>query len=116
MKDCLRSNLAAIVGILVCAWSAALLSMVFHHSTSKVMVPILFIAVVILVSVRCGVWSGLVGSAIATLIFAVFLFPPLGSPEVSNKSARANLAWLILGGLTSSYLLGSTAKNRSRRN
>jgi integral membrane sensor domain MASE1 len=84
------------------------MSLVFQNRGGKIAVPIAFLAVVLLVSVRCGVSSGVIGSAVAALIFAVFLFAPLGSPQVANKSARTNLAWLVLGGLSISYLLGST--------
>jgi hypothetical protein len=46
----------------------------------------------------------------------MFLFPPLGSPQVANKSARSNLAWLVLGGLSISYLLGSSEGGHEHHN
>jgi integral membrane sensor domain MASE1 len=112
----LRSSVVAAIGILICAWSAALMSLVFHNRGGKIAVPITFLFVVLLVSIRCGVSAGVLGSAVATLIFAVFLYAPLGSPEVANKAARSNLAWLVLGGLSISYLLGSTTGNREHHN
>lgn len=79
------------------------------------MLPIAFLAIVVLVSIRCGVASGVLGSAVAALIFATFLYTPLGSPQIANKSARSNIAWLVLGGLTTSYLLGSSSSGGQQR-
>jgi len=100
----------------VCAWSAALLTFVFRDLNSKAIVPIAFLAIVILVSMRCGIASGVLGSAIAALIFATFLYAPLGSPQIANKTARSNIAWLVLGGLSVSYLLGSSSGGQPRHN
>ena len=88
------------------------MSLVFHNRGAKVVVPVAFLAIVFLVSVRCGVSAGVLGSIVAALVFATFLYPPLGSPQVSDKAARSNLAWLVLGGLTISYLLGSSSGGR----
>jgi K+-sensing histidine kinase KdpD len=112
----LRSRLTSFVGIMICGWSAALMSLVFHNRGGKVVVPIAFLVIVFLVSVRCGVAAGVLGSTVAALIFAMFLFPPLGSPQVANKSARSNLAWLVLGGLSISYLLGSSEGGHEHHN
>ena len=103
----LRTNLTSFIGIMLCARSAALLSLVFQNRQSKFVVPIVFLAVVVFVSVRCGVTAGVLGSTAATLVFAIFLYTPLGSPQVENKTARSNLSWMILGGVTISYLVGS---------
>ncbi len=92
------------------------MSLVFHNRGAKIFVPIAFLAIILLVSIRCGVSAGVLGSAVSVLIFALFLFPPLGSPAVANKSARSNLAWLVLGGLTISYLLGSTPGSHEHHN
>lgn len=92
------------------------MSLVFHNRASKVMVPIAFLVVVLLVSVRFGVSAGILGSAVAALIFAMFLYQPLGNPQVANKSARSNLAWLVLGGFTISYLLGSSPGSHEPHN
>jgi integral membrane sensor domain MASE1 len=100
---------------MVCAWSAALMSFIFHGRAGKIAVPFVFLAIVILVSIRCSVSAGVLGSAAATLIFAVFLYAPLGSPLVQSKDARSNLGWLVLGGLTISYLLGSARPGGHQR-
>jgi integral membrane sensor domain MASE1 len=110
----LRSSVTSAVGILICAWSAALMSFIFHNRGGMVAVPLAFLVIVFLVSVRCGVASGILGCIAAALIFAMFLYPPLGSPQVASKDSRSNLGWLVLGGFTISYLLGSSAGGRQR--
>jgi K+-sensing histidine kinase KdpD len=46
-----------------------------------------------------------VGSPLAALIFAYFLFPPLNSFHVANEAARVNLGWMVLAGIVISYLV-----------
>lgn len=112
----LKRSLTTGLGIVVCAWSAALLSLVFHGRQGKLLAPILLLVVVAMVAIRCGVVAGVVGSITAALIFAVYLYQPLGTPLISNNDARANLSWLVLGGLAFSYLLGQSSGGRERPN
>jgi K+-sensing histidine kinase KdpD len=111
----LRSNLTTLLGIMICGWSAALMTLLFHGRNSRILLPIAFLVIVLLVSIRYGVAAGVLGSAVATLVFAVFLYAPLGSPLVESKAARTNLGWFVLGGLTISYLLGSTPGGHKHR-
>jgi K+-sensing histidine kinase KdpD len=103
----LKRSVTAGLGVVVCAWTAALLSFFLHTGhEQRLIAPIMLLIVVALVALRCGVIAGVLGSAVGALILAVFLYQPLGSPTIANKDARTNLAWLILGGLAFSYLLG----------
>ncbi len=111
----LKAKVVSAIGVLICAWSAVLLSFLFNGNTSRTIVPIAFLGIVVLVSIRCGIAAGVLGSAVAALIFATFLYAPLGSPQIANKAARANVGWLLLGGLAISYLLGSPSSGRPQR-
>ncbi len=111
----LKSTVVSAIGILICAWSAALLSFLFHGTTSKAIVPFAFLGVVVFVSIRCGIASGVLGSAVAALIFATFLYAPLGTPQIASKAARSNIGWLVLGGISISYLLGSPTPGGHQR-
>lgn len=94
------------------------MSLLFQGRSARVaayVLPIAFLGIVTLVAMRCGVAAGVLGSAAAAVIFAMFLFAPLGSLQIENKSARADLAWLFLGALTLSYLLGSTPGGHQTR-
>ncbi len=103
----LKRSVTTGLGVVICAWTAALLSFFLrngHHH--KLTAPLILLIVVAFVALRCGVIAGVMGSAVGALILAVFLYQPLGSPLIANKDARTNLSWLILGGLAFSYLLG----------
>jgi len=100
----LKSSLVTAMGVLICGWAAAMLCIFFRGRHAGTMVPIAFIAIVIVVAIRCGVAVGAIGSAISVVIFAVFLYQPLGSVAVDDPVARMNLAWLVLGGVALSYL------------
>lgn len=103
----LKRSLTTGIGVVICAWTAALLSFFLHDGHhAKMTAPIMLLIVVALVALRCGVTAGVIGSAVGALILAIFLYQPLGSPLIDNKDARTNLSWLILGGLAFSYLLG----------
>ena len=103
----LKRSVTAGLGVVICAWTAALLSFFLRGGhQAKYIAPLMLLIVVALVALRCGVIAGVAGSAVGALILAIFLYQPLGSPIIANKDARTNLSWLILGGLAFSYLLG----------
>lgn len=70
----------------------------------KDMVPLVFTAVLLLIAAIFGVRAGVIGTVLAALVFAAFLFSPAGSFSVANDSARSNLAWMLLIGLVFSFL------------
>lgn len=107
-------NLA--VGTLLSAVFAAVLTFLFHRSTLRGFLPIAFILVLVLLSRRFGFGVSLAGSLSAAIIFALFLFQPLGSALVENDAARMNIAWMILGAVAVSYLLypGNPVDNSRR--
>ena len=93
------------LGTLLSAILAALLSFLFHRSALRGFLPIAFILVLVLLSRQFGFGVSLAGSLSAAIVFALFLFPPLGSARVENAAARMNIAWMILGAVAVSYLL-----------
>ena len=111
----LKRSVTTGLGVVICAWTAAVVSFFLHTSLHyKLLAPIMLLIVVALVALRCGVIAGVMGSAVGAFILAVFLYQPLGSPIIANKDARANLSWLILGGLAFSYLLGQRGSEPHR--
>jgi len=95
------------VGIAVCVVAAALVTVLFRHSSHSLILPFLFLAVIIPVALRFGSIAGIAGTLLAALIFAVFLFAPTPSLLVEHRIARSNLIWMFLIGVISSELLGS---------
>ncbi|MGZ4789858.1 MAG: DUF4118 domain-containing protein [Terriglobales bacterium] len=100
-----RSVLLPLIGVALTAWCAALLCIIFEGRGHGAAVPVAFIVVVTVVAIRFGALAGMVGALISAVIFAYFLYQPLGTVSVDDPTARMNLAWLVLGGLAFSYLL-----------
>ncbi len=103
----LKSSVVSAIGVVVCAWTSALLCLVLRGRHVGALVPVVFLLIVAMVAVRCGAIAGVLGSAVSALIFAVFLYRPLGTPLVADPAARMNVGWILLGGMACSYLLGS---------
>ncbi len=69
--------------------------------------PLVCLIFIVLVAVRYGARSGIIGSILATVVFCFALFPPVGAFHVDDQSERANVVWMLLGGVSLSYLLSS---------
>lgn len=67
--------------------------------------PLLVLLVVISTAQLSGIRSARIGATIATLIFAVFLFPPLGSLAVHDPKHRVIVISFQMGSMVASYLL-----------
>ncbi len=92
---------------LVCGIAAAALSWAFKSSASRALVPLLCLVLIVLVAMRYGARSGIIGSILATIVFCLALFPPVGNLRVQDQTERANVVWMLLGGVSLSYLLSS---------
>lgn len=93
------------VGTLLSAALAVLVSMLFAKSTWRGALPLAFVFVLILLSRRFGVGVSVLGSVSASIVFALMLFTPVGSPSIESPDARMNLGWMVLGAVAVSYLL-----------
>ncbi len=89
----------------VCAASAVVAGLLFGSRPSRLIVPVVFIAVLVLVAMRYGALVGVVGSVLAGIIFAYLLYPPPHSLQIQDAGDRSQLAWVVLGGVALSYLL-----------
>lgn len=92
------------IGTLLCASVALVLVLVFHRSRLEVTLPLISLAVVIAVAGRFGVATGVLGSLVSALLLAYFVYAPQHSLRVENSDARSNLSWLLLGGISLSFL------------
>ena len=79
------------------------------------MVPLLFIAVIVFAAMRFGMLASAIGSLTATLVFAYFLFTPIGSFRVQKGEARTNLAWMLLIGVPAGYFAWSTKVDKASK-
>ncbi|HMF91059.1 MAG TPA: DUF4118 domain-containing protein [Candidatus Angelobacter sp.] len=94
----------SLIGALVCAVAALGASLLAEGHAWEVSVPLVFSAVVLLTALRFGARAGIAGTLFAAVIFAVFLFKPLGKLHVASDTGRANLVWMLLLGVVFSFL------------
>lgn len=81
----------------------------------QVWVPLIFSAVLFLVALLFGVRAGLLGTFLAALVFAVFLFNPIGRINVADQAARTNLGWMMLIGIAFSFLFAPSGSRFRHR-
>ena len=101
----LRWTARTTLGLLLCSGLALCAAYFFSNLPWSAFVPILFVIVIVAIAVRYGVTVGILGSLISAAIFARLLYSPFHSLEVDDTTARAALAWMILGGTVIPYLL-----------
>lgn len=94
----------SLIGGTVCAMAALVVSAVAAGHSWRVWVPLVFTVVVLFIAWFFGLRAGILGTLLAAGVFAVFLFPPLGSLRVDDEAARANLGWMLLIGIAFSLL------------
>ena len=94
----------AAIGGLVSALAAVAFSAAANGHEWKSLAPLMFTAVLLVVAAVFGARAGVLGSVLAAMVFAGFLFGPVGSIHVADESARANLGWMLLIGIGFSFL------------
>jgi K+-sensing histidine kinase KdpD len=107
--------LNALIGCLACAICATLLILVTRGTPYRPMIPLFFIAVIVAVALRFGMIAVTLGSVLATMLFAYFLFTPIGSFRVQKGEARTNLVWMLLVGVPVGYFAWSTRADAHQR-
>ncbi len=93
------------IGVLLCTVSAALVAAVAAHQPWRVFVPLAFVLVIVLLAARYGMAVSILGSAIAAVIFAYCMFPPVGSVQIVDKLERTNIAWMLLASIVIPFLV-----------
>ncbi len=93
-----------LIGAGLCASVAVFVCLIFPISAQRAAVPMIFTLVIIAMAMRFGAGAGVLGCLLSAIIFALFLFKPMGSVAIANPSAKSNLLWMILLGVPGSYL------------
>jgi K+-sensing histidine kinase KdpD len=93
-------------GGLSCAVAAALATLLFYESSYKTALPFAFLAIIVWTAILFGRLAGVLGTVIASLVFASVLFEPRPSLAVDDPVARAHLAWMAAVGVVLSDLIG----------
>jgi K+-sensing histidine kinase KdpD len=92
------------VGTLLCASAALTLALMFNQTRLKLGLPLICLAIVLALATRLGVATGVLGSIVSALLLAYFVYAPVHSFRIASSEARASLSWLLLGGISLSYL------------
>jgi len=92
------------IGALLCGLGAGAASVVAGGYHWRALVPLAFTIVLLLIALLFGSGAGILGTLLAATIFAAFLFQPLGNLSVMDSSARSNLGWMLLIGVSFSFL------------
>ncbi len=94
----------SLIGALLCALAAVGASAVAIGHSWVVSVPLAFTAILLLISSIFGTRAGILGTVLAAIVFAVVLYSPFGSFRVDDQTAKGNLAWMLLVGVSFSFL------------
>lgn len=94
----------SLVGGLICGVAALGFCAISAGHPWKTVVPLAFCIVLLAVAFVFGARAGILGTVLAALVFAAVLFAPLGSIRVASETARSNLGWMLLIGVSFSLL------------
>ncbi len=102
-----RKAISTLTAVMVLAAAAGLACLALATSSTRTLVPAVFVVAVVLVALRFGALAGILGSLAGAVIFAHWLYPPLGSLRIQDAAARDHLGWMLLAGISLSYLLAA---------
>ena len=102
------------LGGLVCALAALALSAASTGHTWKNMAPLIFTVVLLIIAGLFGSRAGIIGTVVAAMVFAGFLFNPMGNIQVADETARGNLGWMMLIGIGFSFLFAPPSSGLRR--
>ncbi|HTJ86134.1 MAG TPA: DUF4118 domain-containing protein [Terriglobales bacterium] len=97
---------SASIGAGLSVATATVLILIFHSSSLRFSLPLIFLGIILVVAIRFGSTAGVLGTIAAAMIFAVFLFEPWLSLAVQDSVAKDRLIWMVLIGIIISDLLG----------
>ena len=104
MKTYLARHIGPALAVLFCGVAAWALTLVKWESVRD-LVPFAFLVVVLALGLAFGRTVGILGSMVSAAVFAHSLYQPLGSLRIADTGARSGVAWMLLAGVTLSYLL-----------
>lgn len=106
--------LDAAIGAAISGLSAIVATAVAEGHPWKDMVPLVFTVVLLIIAGIFGFRAGVLGTVLAALVFAAFLFSSRGSFDVPSDAARSNLGWMLLIGIVFSFLFAPSTSGLRR--
>ena len=107
MSSRLREVVSSLTAVLLLAAAAVLACTRLTAPNLRHFLPAVFVVIVVAVALRYGALAGVVGSLVCAAVFARWLYPPLGSLRVQDSVARDHIGWMLLAGISLSYLLAA---------
>jgi K+-sensing histidine kinase KdpD len=104
--------LLTLAGTGICTAGAAIAAAVFTRFPGRAFVPIIFVVLIAISAAYFGAAAGMLGTLIAALVFATWLYAPIGGLAVQNPAARTALEWMVLGGVSLSFLLAPESPHK----
>ena len=104
----------AAIGGIICGLAAIGTIAAAEGHSWKNIVPLVFTVVLLVIAAFFGAKAGILGTILAALVFALFLFGPAGNLSVANESARSNLGWMLLIGIGFSFLFAPPSSGLRR--
>lgn len=103
------SALRGLWGLFICTAAAKAFILLFHNMRDNTLVPLFFLLVVGVVAWFLGTWAAILGLVTGSVIFAVFLFPPVGKLLIASEAARVNVAVMLIFGIGIAYFYGHSS-------
>lgn len=105
-----------VIGALLCAILAAAVALMGENKPGKSVLPIWFLAVLMVAVFVFGSLAGILGTILSGIIFATYLFEPLGRLAVHETIQKNNLMWMVVIGLALSLFGRPSDKNPASSN
>lgn len=97
----------ATLGFVACAAAAGVITAFLRRSSGVESLPLLFLVIVAVVAHRFGTSGAIVGLVSGGIVFAEFLFPPIGELRIDDDPARTNVVMMLLFGMAVAYFYGA---------
>lgn len=110
----LRPILDSLIGASLSGIAAFAASKAAIGHSWEVSVPLVFVAILLIISMIFGARAGILGTVVAALVFSLLLLRSLEKLHLALDAARANLAWMLLLGISLSFLLAPQASTFRR--
>ena len=104
-----------LVGLLLTGLTALATVWVFEHAAHRGVAPLIFLLVLALIARGFGTLATFLGTLLAAVIFAWFLFPPVGSIHIGDADARRALLWMLMLGLVIADFVPAILRSNARR-
>lgn len=88
-----------VLGFLLLCVGAGIFCLLFRNTPAVASGPIVFLVPITWVALNLSRWSAALGTCVSALVFATFLFEPIGQLRIDNPYQASKIGWLLLFGI-----------------